>query len=60
MNSRENGRQGERQWSDQLRANGDMARRGQQFSDSARVKPAKAAPGGRQGGKDFDAAMGES
>src|SRR5512138_112624 len=34
MNSREKGKRGERQWRDELRANGYMARRGQQFSGS--------------------------
>ena len=35
MNSREKGKRGERQWRDELRANGFAARRGQQFSGSA-------------------------
>ena len=35
MNSREKGKRGERQWRDELRANGYSARRGQQFSGSA-------------------------
>src|SRR6516164_3370506 len=35
MNSREKGKRGERQWRDELRANGYCARRGQQFSGSA-------------------------
>jgi hypothetical protein len=34
MNSREKGKRGERQWRDELRANGYMSRRGQQFSGS--------------------------
>ena len=34
MNSRDKGKRGERQWRDELRANGYMARRGQQFSGS--------------------------
>ncbi len=34
MNSREKGKRGERQWRDELRANGYDARRGQQFSGS--------------------------
>ena len=34
MNSREKGKRGERQWRDELRANGYQARRGQQFSGS--------------------------
>ena len=34
MNSREKGKRGERQWRDELRANGYCARRGQQFSGS--------------------------
>jgi Holliday junction resolvase len=34
VNSREKGKRGERQWRDELRANGYMARRGQQFSGS--------------------------
>ena len=34
MNSREKGKRGERQWRDELRAHGYMARRGQQFSGS--------------------------
>src|SRR6476469_6537402 len=34
MNSREKGKRGERQWRDELRANGYMARRGQQFFGS--------------------------
>jgi len=34
MNSREKGKRGERQWRDELRANGYMARRGQQFAGS--------------------------
>jgi len=32
MNSREKGKRGERQWRDELRANGYAARRGQQFT----------------------------
>ena len=32
MNSRNKGKRGERQWRDELRANGDHARRGQQFA----------------------------
>ena len=32
MNSREKGKRGERQWRDELRANGYAARRGQQFA----------------------------
>src|ERR1051325_5388987 len=35
MNSREKGKRGERQWRDELRANGFAARRGQQFSGGA-------------------------
>ena len=35
MNSREKGKRGERQWRDELRANGYDARRGQQFCGSA-------------------------
>jgi len=35
MNSREKGKRGERQWRDELRANGYDARRGQQFAGSA-------------------------
>jgi Holliday junction resolvase len=35
MNSREKGKRGERQWRDELRANGYHARRGQQFAGSA-------------------------
>lgn len=35
MNSRDKGKRGERQWRDELRANGYAARRGQQFSGSA-------------------------
>ena len=35
MNSRAKGARGERQWRDELRANGYAARRGQQFSGSA-------------------------
>jgi Holliday junction resolvase len=35
MNSREKGKRGERQWRDELRANGYSARRGQQFAGSA-------------------------
>jgi Holliday junction resolvase len=35
MNSREKGKRGERQWRDELRAQGYAARRGQQFSGSA-------------------------
>ena len=35
MNSREKGKRGERQWRDELQANGYAARRGQQFSGSA-------------------------
>ena len=35
MNSREKGKRGERQWRDELRANGYCARRGQQFCGSA-------------------------
>lgn len=34
MNSRQKGKRGERQWRDELRANGYHARRGQQFSGS--------------------------
>jgi Holliday junction resolvase len=34
MNSREKGKRGERQWRDELRANGFHARRGQQFAGS--------------------------
>jgi len=34
VNSREKGKRGERQWRDELRANGYAARRGQQFSGS--------------------------
>jgi Holliday junction resolvase len=34
MNSRNKGKRGERQWRDELRANGYDARRGQQFSGS--------------------------
>src|SRR5688572_25034795 len=34
MNSREKGKRGERQWRDELRANGYNARRGQQFCGS--------------------------
>ncbi|MGZ4964287.1 MAG: hypothetical protein ACXWKG_12785 [Limisphaerales bacterium] len=34
MNSREKGKRGEREWRDELRANGYEARRGQQFSGS--------------------------
>jgi Holliday junction resolvase len=34
MNSRDKGKRGERQWRDELRANGYQARRGQQFSGS--------------------------
>jgi hypothetical protein len=34
MNSREKGKRGERQWRDELRANGHDARRGQQFCGS--------------------------
>ena len=34
VNSREKGKRGERQWRDELRANGYMARRGQQFAGS--------------------------
>jgi len=34
MNSREKGKRGERQWRDALRANGYLARRGQQFAGS--------------------------
>ena len=34
VNSRQKGARGERQWRDELRANGYMARRGQQFSGS--------------------------
>src|SRR5438045_2895544 len=34
MNSRRKGARGERQWRDELRANGFQARRGQQFSGS--------------------------
>jgi hypothetical protein len=34
MNSREKGKRGERQWRDELRANGYDARRGQQFAGS--------------------------
>src|SRR5262245_48382732 len=35
MNSKEKGKRGERQWRDELRANGYAARSGQQFSGSA-------------------------
>lgn len=35
INSRQKGARGERQWRDELRANGYAARRGQQFSGSA-------------------------
>ncbi len=35
MNSRQKGKRGERQWRDELRANGYDARRGQQFCGSA-------------------------
>lgn len=35
MNSRNKGKRGERQWRDELRANGYHARRGQQFSGSS-------------------------
>ena len=35
MNSREKGKRGERQWRDELRANGYAARRGQQFAGGA-------------------------
>jgi hypothetical protein len=35
VNSREKGKRGERQWRDELRANGYAARRGQQFAGSA-------------------------
>src|SRR5690348_4717981 len=35
MNSREKGKRGERQWRDELRANGYSARRGQQFAGGA-------------------------
>ena len=35
MNCREKGKRGERQWRDELRANGYHSRRGQQFSGSA-------------------------
>jgi hypothetical protein len=35
MNSREKGKRGERQWRDELRAQGFQARRGQQFCGSA-------------------------
>ena len=35
INSRQKGARGERQWRDELRANGYVARRGQQFSGSA-------------------------
>ena len=34
MNSRDKGKRGERQWRDELRANGYLARRGQQFAGS--------------------------
>jgi hypothetical protein len=34
MNSREKGKRGERQWRDELRANGYAVRRGQQFAGS--------------------------
>lgn len=34
MNSRQKGKRGERQWRDELRANGYAARRGQQFAGS--------------------------
>jgi len=34
VNSRQKGKRGERQWRDELRANGYAARRGQQFSGS--------------------------
>lgn len=34
MNAREKGKRGERQWRDELRAQGYQARRGQQFSGS--------------------------
>ncbi len=34
MNSREKGKRGERQWRDELRANGYVARRGQQLAGS--------------------------
>lgn len=34
MDSREKGKRGERQWRDELRANGYAARRGQQFCGS--------------------------
>jgi hypothetical protein len=34
VNSREKGKRGERAWRDELRANGYMARRGQQFAGS--------------------------
>lgn len=34
MNSRDKGKRGERQWRDELRAQGYQARRGQQFSGS--------------------------
>jgi len=34
MNSRDKGKRGERQWRDELRANGYCARRGQQYSGS--------------------------
>jgi hypothetical protein len=34
LNSRQKGTRGERQWRDELRANGYVARRGQQFSGS--------------------------
>jgi len=34
VNSREKGKRGERQWRDELRANGYVARRGQQFAGS--------------------------
>jgi Holliday junction resolvase len=35
MNSREKGKRGERQWRDELRANGYHARRGQQYAGNA-------------------------
>jgi Holliday junction resolvase len=35
INSRQKGKRGERQWRDELRANGYAARRGQQFCGSA-------------------------
>lgn len=35
INSKEKGKRGERQWRDELRANGFVARRGQQFAGGA-------------------------